>query len=100
MHGEGNDVLAVGGSADGLVVAAQGDALVEQSLPGPAYGLNGVGYRGIGMLRDQGIRPPAQWWKLEDVWTWRRVCSTYLFRQQAWLKVKNRKLSGLEGGNA
>ncbi|WP_224372836.1 hypothetical protein [Hyalangium versicolor] len=65
-----------------------------------AYGLDGVGYRGIGMLRDKGLRPPAQWWKLEDVWTWRRVQSTYLFRQQAWLKVKNRTLSGLEGATS
>jgi hypothetical protein len=64
-----------------------------------AYGLDGVGYRGIGMLRDKGVKPPAQWWTLEDVWTWRKVCSTYLFRQQAWLKVKDRKLSGLEGAH-
>jgi hypothetical protein len=61
-----------------------------------AYGLDGVGYRSIGMLRDKGLKPPVQWWNLPDVWTWRRVCSTYLFRQQAWLKVKDRKLSGLE----
>ncbi|NMO13466.1 hypothetical protein [Pyxidicoccus fallax] len=61
-----------------------------------AYGLDGVGYRGIGNLRDKGIKPPAKWWNLPDVWTWRRVCSTYLFRQQAWLKVRNRVLSGLE----
>ncbi|QSQ18859.1 hypothetical protein JY651_26235 [Pyxidicoccus parkwayensis] len=60
-----------------------------------AYGLDGVGYRGIGNLRDKGLKPPAKWWELPDVWTWRRVCSTYLFRQQAWLKVRNRKLSGL-----
>ncbi|WP_224250024.1 hypothetical protein [Hyalangium gracile] len=65
-----------------------------------AYGLNGVGYRGIGMLRDKGIQPPAKWWTLEDVWTWRRVQSTYLFRQQAWLKVKDRRLSGLEGATS
>jgi hypothetical protein len=64
-----------------------------------AHGLNGVGYRGIGMLRDKGIQPPARWWTLEDVWTWRKVRATYLFRQQAWLKVKDRKLSGLEGGS-
>jgi hypothetical protein len=64
-----------------------------------SYGLDGVGYRGIGMLRDKGIQPPAEWWKLPDVWTWRKVCSTYLFRQQAWLKVKDRKLSGLEGAH-
>jgi len=61
-----------------------------------AYGLDGVGYRGIGNLRDKGLKPPAKWWDLPDVWTWRHVCSTYLFRQQAWLKVRNRKLSRLE----
>jgi len=60
-----------------------------------ANGLNGVGYRGIGNLREHGVRPPASWWTLPDVWTWRRVCATYLFRQQAWLKVKDRSLSRL-----
>ncbi|NTX12920.1 hypothetical protein HUA76_19165 [Myxococcus sp. CA056] len=60
-----------------------------------AFGLDGVGYRGIGNLRDKGIQPPAAWWKLPDVWTWRQLCSTYLFKQQAWLKVKNRSLSRL-----
>jgi hypothetical protein len=61
-----------------------------------AYGLDGVGYREIGTLRDKGITPPAQWWTLPKVWTWRQVCSTYLFHEQAWLKVKDRKLTGLE----
>ncbi|MFY2558559.1 hypothetical protein ACN469_13085 [Corallococcus terminator] len=60
-----------------------------------ANGLDGVGYRGIGNLRTLGIQPPANWWMLPDVWTWRRLCSTYLFRQQAWLKVKDRSLSRL-----
>jgi hypothetical protein len=63
-----------------------------------AYGLDGVGYREIGTLRDKGIKPPAQWWTLPKVWTWRQVCSTYRFHEQAWLKVKDRKLSGLESG--
>ncbi|MCY1015628.1 hypothetical protein [Pyxidicoccus sp. MSG2] len=65
-----------------------------------SYGLDGVGYRGIGNLRDKGLKPPARWWELPDVWTWRRVTSTYLFRQQAWLKVRNRTLSGLENAHS
>lgn len=53
-----------------------------------AYGLDGVGYRGLGNLRDVGLQPPAQWWTQNEVWTWRRICSTYPFRRQAWLMVK------------
>ncbi|AKF85701.1 hypothetical protein SAMN05443572_110282 [Myxococcus fulvus] len=60
-----------------------------------ANGLDGVGYRGIGNLRSIGLEPPEGWWNLPDVWTWRKLCSTYLFRQQAWLKVKDRSLSRL-----
>jgi hypothetical protein len=75
--------------------AATDKVLVLES--NSANGLNGVGYRGIGNLRDMkdGLKPPAKWWTLPDVWTWRRICTTYLFRQQAWLKVRDRKLSGL-----
>ena len=61
-----------------------------------AFGLDGVGYRGLGNLRDQGLTPPARWWEHPEVWTWGRVCTTYLFRQQAWLKVRQRRLSGLD----
>ncbi|WP_426747410.1 hypothetical protein VZQ01_08045 [Myxococcus faecalis] len=55
-----------------------------------AFGLDGVGYRGLGNLRDVGLQPPADWWTRSEVWTWRRICSTYPFRRQAWLKVKAR----------
>ncbi len=58
------------------------------------YKLNGVGFRAIGNLRDFGGAPPDQWWNIESLWTWKRVCSTYRFRQQASLKVKDRKWSG------
>ncbi|AGC43985.1 hypothetical protein MYSTI_02669 [Myxococcus stipitatus DSM 14675] len=60
-----------------------------------AHGLDGVGFRGIGNLRDKGLQPPAEWWKKPEVWTWRQLCATYLHRQQAWLKVKNRSWSRL-----
>ncbi|MBU8900645.1 hypothetical protein KRR26_34050 [Corallococcus sp. M34] len=59
------------------------------------YGLRGVGYRGVGSLHEVGLKPPGDWWTRSDVWTWRRICSTYLFRRQAWLKVKERTLSGV-----
>ncbi|CAM4431273.1 hypothetical protein [Corallococcus exiguus] len=70
-------------------------------LESNAYeGLNGVGFRNLGNLRDLGVdllgdKPLGDWWKQSDVWTWRRICSTYLSRKQAWLKVKDRKLSGI-----
>ncbi|WNZ60899.1 hypothetical protein QEG98_34015 [Myxococcus sp. MxC21-1] len=62
--------------------------LVLESNAG--FGLDGVGYRGLGNLRDVGLQPPADWWTWSEVWTWRRICSTYPFRRQAWLKVKAR----------
>ncbi|RKH72953.1 hypothetical protein [Corallococcus aberystwythensis] len=70
-------------------------------LESNAYeGLNGVGFRNLGNLRDLGVdllgdKPLGEWWHRDDVWTWRRIRSTYLSRKQAWLKVKDRKLSGL-----
>jgi hypothetical protein len=60
-----------------------------------SYKLNGVGFRAMGNLRDLEGRPPASWWEREELWTWERICSTYRFRQQAWLKVKDRSWSSL-----
>lgn len=60
-----------------------------------SYKLNGVGFRAIGNLRDLEVQPPANWWEIEDLWTWERLCSTYRYRQQASLKVKDRNWSGL-----
>jgi hypothetical protein len=60
-----------------------------------AYKLNGVGFRNIGNLRDTNGRPPANWWEQTDLWTWQRIQATYQYRQQAWLKVSNRRWSGL-----
>ncbi|WP_407667498.1 hypothetical protein [Myxococcus dinghuensis] len=60
-----------------------------------AFWLDGVGYRGLGNLRDVGLQPLADWWTRSEVWTWRRIYSTYPFRRQGWLKVKDRTLSSL-----
>ncbi len=60
-----------------------------------SYQLNGVGFRAIGNLRDVGGTPPDEWWERDDLWTWERIQSTYRFRRQAWLKVKERSWSGL-----
>lgn len=60
-----------------------------------SYELNGVGFRSIGNLRDVGGRPPDEWWNRDGLWTWERVRSTYRFRRQSWLKVKERSWSGL-----
>ncbi len=59
-----------------------------------AYKLDGVGFRSIGNLRDVG-GPPDAWWEQDDLWTWERIQSTYRFRRQARLKVKERSWSGL-----
>jgi hypothetical protein len=61
-----------------------------------AYKLDGCGFRGIGNLRDTGGSPPGNWWDPPDLWTWERIRATYQYRQQAWLKVKDRSWSGLE----
>ena len=60
-----------------------------------SYKLNGVGFRAIGNLKDTGGKPPESWWERDDLWTWKRIRSTYRYRQQAWLKVKDRSWSGL-----
>lgn len=54
-----------------------------------SYGLDGVGFRGLGNLRDLGGQPPAQWWDKPNVWTWQRVCATYRYRKMAALKVSD-----------
>lgn len=59
-----------------------------------SYKLNGVGFRALGNLRDLDA-PPPNWWEQDDLWTWERILSTYRFRRQAWLKVKERSWSGL-----
>ncbi len=59
-----------------------------------AYKLNGVGFRELGNLRDADLKPPQNWRELEDLWTWRDVQATYLYRRQARLKVKSRNWSG------
>lgn len=59
-----------------------------------SYRVNGVGFRAIGNLRDQpDSAPPENWWELEELWTWQRICATYRYRQQARLKVKDRRWS-------
>ncbi|RJS14254.1 hypothetical protein DRW03_35245 [Corallococcus sp. H22C18031201] len=73
--------------------AATDKVLVLES--NAAFGLDGVGYRGLGNLRDIDLQPPADWWTRSEVWTWRRTCSTYPFRRQAWLKVNARTAAGL-----
>lgn len=41
-----------------------------------AYGLDGVGWRGIGNIRDVGSQFPECWWG-KTSWTWARVLDTY-----------------------
>jgi hypothetical protein len=59
------------------------------------YMLCGVGFRGIGMLRDLNFQPPDNWWELPNVWTWNKLKQEYPFRKMAALKVKERHWSGV-----
>jgi len=56
-----------------------------------AYGLDGVGCRKLGNLRDlPDGKPPTRWWENDKLWTWQDMCTRYRFRQQARLKVRDR----------
>jgi hypothetical protein len=61
------------------------------------YKLDGCGFRAIGNLRDMPQNsPPENWWDIDGLWTWERIRATYLHRQLASLKVKERSWSGLD----
>ncbi|MBO3698326.1 hypothetical protein [Roseivirga sp. E12] len=60
-----------------------------------AFGLNGVGFRKIGMASAFNHQPPANWWDLPGVWTWAQIKNSYKARAMATLKVKGRSWSGL-----
>lgn len=60
-----------------------------------AFGLDGVGFRKIGMASDFDHKPPANWWTLPGVWTWEQIKKSFKARSMATLKVKNRSWSGL-----
>lgn len=60
-----------------------------------AFGLNGVGFRKIGMASVLNNQPPENWWELPGVWTWAQIKNSYKFRAMATLKVKNRSWAGL-----
>jgi len=64
------------------------------------YRLDGVGFRGIGNLREFGSKPPFSWWEREGLWTWERMCSTYRYRHEAWLRIKGRSWSEPNGANS
>jgi hypothetical protein len=59
-----------------------------------AFGLDGVGCRKLGNLRDlPGGRPPTRWWEDERLWTWERVHTVYRFLRQGNLKVTDHSWS-------
>lgn len=60
-----------------------------------AFGLNGVGFRKIGMASDFNNQPPQGWWEMPGVWTWAQIKNSYKARAMATLKVKNRSWSGI-----
>lgn len=53
-----------------------------------SYLLNGVGYRMLGPIK-QYPTPPANWYNNSSLWTWDKIKSTYKFRAQAQLKIKD-----------
>lgn len=53
-----------------------------------AYKLNGVGYRMVGNVKDFNA-PPENWQQLDNLWTWERIKSTYRYRKQCILKLKD-----------
>ncbi len=62
------------------------------------YGLDGVGFRKLGNLRDHTSNaPPAAWWDDPSAPTWAGICATYPEREIAALKVTGRSWSGLDG---
>lgn len=60
-----------------------------------AFGLNGVGFRKLGMASTLNHLPPKDWWTLPGVWTWEQIKNSYKARAMATLKVKDRSWSGL-----
>ena len=61
-----------------------------------AFGLDGVGCRTLGNLRDlTDGRPPAGWWERAEAWTWQRICTVYRERRQASLRVTEASWAGL-----
>ncbi len=53
------------------------------------FGLDGVGFRKIGMARDFDNQPPSYWWQTPGLQTWEQMKNLYKFREMAVLKVKN-----------
>ena len=86
-----------GGGHTFLIVdhhAASDRVLTLESNRG--YGLDGVGFRKLGNLREHvNNGPPAAWWENAKAPTWAEICATYAERELAALKVTNRSWSGL-----
>lgn len=87
-----------GGGHTFLVVdhhAATDRVLTLESNRG--YGLDGVGYRKLGNIRDaSGDGPPEDWWQNSDAPTWAEICATYPERELAALKITGRAWSGMD----
>ncbi len=62
------------------------------------YGLDGVGFRKLGNLRDHPDNgPPPAWWENPKAPTWTDICATYPERELVALKVTGRSWSGIDG---
>ncbi len=61
------------------------------------FGLDGVGYRSLGNLRDHVANgPPPEWWRNPTAPTWAQICAFYAERKLAALKVTNHSWSGID----
>jgi hypothetical protein len=65
------------------------------------FGLDGVGFRRLGNLRDLADNePPDAWWENAAAPTWASICALYPEREMAGLKVTERSWSGLRSAPA
>jgi hypothetical protein len=61
------------------------------------FGLDGVGFRRLGNIRDHADNgPPAKWWEDPRAPTWADICATYPDRKLAALKVSGRSWSDID----
>ncbi len=62
------------------------------------FGLDGVGFRKLGNLRDQADNaPPRAWWEAPSAPTWADICALYPERVWAALMVGGRSWRGIDG---
>ncbi|MFY0524720.1 hypothetical protein ACN28I_16680 [Archangium gephyra] len=83
-----------------FLVVAERQGVVLTLEANAAYGLSGVGFRGLGNAEQFGFAPPPDWWCNPDlwmggkVWTWERLLAAYGVLKLARLKVIDPRWAG------